>query len=129
MQAIKELYKIGRGPSSSHTLAPERACRLFTSVYGKFPFYEAELFGSLSLTGKGHRTDQVILETLPGKTEVIFSLDWDEEFPNGFYLRAFDEDHQLKQKWTVFSGKWRQMASLWMRWCSMRPIWVSIRRV
>ncbi|MBR3349943.1 MAG: L-serine ammonia-lyase, partial [Solobacterium sp.] len=43
MQAIKELYKAGRGPSSSHTLAPERACRLFTEVNGEFPYYEAEL--------------------------------------------------------------------------------------
>ena len=48
MQSIKELYKIGRGPSSSHTLAPERACKLFNESYGAFPYYEAELFGSLS---------------------------------------------------------------------------------
>ncbi|MBQ9824446.1 MAG: L-serine ammonia-lyase, partial [Solobacterium sp.] len=86
MQAIRELYKTGRGPSSSHTLAPERACRLFTSVYGEFPYYEAELFGSLSLTGKGHYTDRIIQESLPGKTKVIFSLDWEESFPNGFCL-------------------------------------------
>ncbi len=43
MQSIKELYKIGRGPSSSHTLAPERACKLFNESYGAFPYYEAEL--------------------------------------------------------------------------------------
>lgn len=103
MQAIKELYKIGRGPSSSHTLAPERACRLFTSVFGEYPYYEAELFGSLSLTGKGHCTDQIIKETLPGSTEVIFSLVWEEAFPNGFRLRAFDSDHSLRHEWTVFS--------------------------
>ncbi len=103
MQAIKELYKTGRGPSSSHTLAPERACRLFTSVFGEFPYYEAELFGSLSLTGKGHFTDQIIRDTLPGTTEVIFSLDWEESFPNGFYLRAYDENHELQHRWTVFS--------------------------
>ena len=78
MQSIQELYKIGKGPSSSHTLAPERACRLFTEVFGSFDHYEAELFGSLSLTGKGHHTDQVIIDTLPAKTEVIFSLDWEE---------------------------------------------------
>ncbi len=103
MQAIKELYKQGRGPSSSHTLAPERACRLFTDVNGTFPYYEAELFGSLSLTGKGHHTDKVIKETLPGKVKVIFSLDWDESFPNGFYLRAYDDNHVLQTVWTVFS--------------------------
>ncbi len=103
MQAITELYKVGRGPSSSHTLAPERACRLFTKQFGVFPYYEAELFGSLSLTGKGHHTDQIIIETLPGDCKVIFSLDWEEEFPNGFYLRAYDENHVLQQKWTIFS--------------------------
>lgn len=90
MQSIQELYKVGKGPSSSHTLAPERACRLFTEVFGTFDHYQAELFGSLSLTGKGHHTDQVIIDTLPSRTEVIFSLDWDEPFPNGFYLRAYD---------------------------------------
>ena len=50
MQSIRELYKIGRGPSSSHTLAPERACRFFTKVNGTFPYYVVELYGSLSLT-------------------------------------------------------------------------------
>ena len=103
MQSIQELYKTGKGPSSSHTLSPERACRLFTEVFGDFDHYEAELFGSLSLTGKGHHTDQVIIDTLPSKTEVIFSLEWDEPFPNGFYLRAYDHENILQQKWTVFS--------------------------
>ena len=41
MQSLKELYKVGKGPSSSHTLAPERACLLFTKVFGTFPYYEA----------------------------------------------------------------------------------------
>ncbi len=103
MQAIRELYKMGRGPSSSHTLAPERACRLFTEVNGVFPFYKVELYGSLSLTGKGHCTDQVIIDTLPSECEVVFCLDWDEDFPNGFYLHALDENKNEVMKWTVFS--------------------------
>ena len=103
MQSIQELYKIGKGPSSSHTLAPERACRLFTEVNGIFDHYEAELFGSLSLTGKGHHTDQIIQATLPGRVKVIFSLDWDEDFPNGFYIRGYDKNNCLQKKWTVFS--------------------------
>ena len=103
MQAIKELYKTGRGPSSSHTLAPERACRLFTEVNGFFPYYEAELFGSLSLTGKGHFTDRAISETLPNETKIIFSDTPDSEFPNGFYLRAYDSEHNLQKSWTVWS--------------------------
>ncbi|MDO4414744.1 MAG: L-serine ammonia-lyase, iron-sulfur-dependent, subunit alpha [Erysipelotrichaceae bacterium] len=103
MQAIKELYKAGRGPSSSHTLAPERACRLFTETFGEFPYYEAELFGSLSLTGKGHYTDRIIMESLPGECNVKFSLDWEEDFPNGFYLTSFNENHEMQHRWTVFS--------------------------
>ncbi len=103
MQSLKELYKVGKGPSSSHTLGPERACKLFNQVFGSFPYYEAELFGSLSLTGKGHATDAVIKNTLPGETSVIFSLEVKEEFPNGFYLRAYDANHNLQQSWTVFS--------------------------
>lgn len=103
MQAIQELYKIGKGPSSSHTLAPERACRYFVKTYGTFPYYEAELFGSLSFTGKGHCTDQVIQDTLPGQTDVIFSQEWKESFPNGFYLRALNEKKEIVHQWTVFS--------------------------
>ena len=75
VQSIKELYKIGRGPSSSHTLAPERACKLFNETFGAFPYYEAELFGSLSLTGKGHHTDAIVEQTLLGEVKVIFSLE------------------------------------------------------
>ncbi len=103
MQSLTELYKKGRGPSSSHTLAPERACRLFTEVCGVFPYYQVQLYGSLSLTGKGHGTDRVIIETLPGETEVKMCLNWDEEFPNGFYLRGLNENHIEQVKWTVFS--------------------------
>ncbi len=103
MEGIKELYKIGRGPSSSHTLAPERACNLFTSVNGTFPYYEVELFGSLSLTGRGHFTDRVIKETLPGEVNIIFLNEIDEDFPNGFYLKALNKDKECILKWTIYS--------------------------
>ncbi len=103
MQSLKELYKIGRGPSSSHTLAPERACRLFMEKEGSFPFYEAELYGSLSLTGRGHETDRIIIETLDHPCEVTFHLDWVEGFPNGFYLYGLNENRERVRKWTVFS--------------------------
>ncbi len=102
MQSLKELYKIGRGPSSSHTLAPERACRLFLEKNGSFSRYEVELYGSLSLTGKGHNTDKVIKETLNGPCEVLFKRDWEEDFPNGFYLTGYREDGS-SLRWCVFS--------------------------
>lgn len=103
MQSLRELYKIGRGPSSSHTLAPERACCLFTEVNGAFPYYIIDLYGSLSLTGKGHNTDGIIKDTLPGEVVVNFHEDWTESFPNGFYLHACNEQHQIVLTWTIFS--------------------------
>lgn len=103
MQSIKEIYKIGRGPSSSHTLACERACNLFLKEFGDMDKYEVELYGSLSLTGKGHWSDEIIKETLSyDKTNVTFKLDWLESFPNGFYIYGYRNDI-LVAKWTVFS--------------------------
>lgn len=104
MQKIKEIYKIGAGPSSSHTLAPQRAVRLFIEEFGKLDSYYIELYGSLSLTGKGHWTDVVIKETLnfTDNVEVAFKLNWDEEFENGFYIYGY-KNNNLVAKWTVFS--------------------------
>lgn len=112
MQGIKELYKIGRGPSSSHTLAPERACRLFVKEFGPYPYYVVELYGSLSLTGHGHNTDLIIQETLPGEVLIKWKLEWSESFPNGFYIYALDAQKEIKHKWTVFSLGGRKYPSL-----------------
>ena len=60
MQTLKELYKTGRGPSSSHTMGPERAAKLFSARYPDADRFEAVLYGSLSKTGAGHGTDRVI---------------------------------------------------------------------
>lgn len=104
MQSIKEIYKVGAGPSSSHTLACERACKLFIKHFGQLEHYKVELYGSLSLTGKGHWTDVIIKETLGfSKTEVYFKLDWKEEFPNGFYISGYDKNNNKVARWTVFS--------------------------
>lgn len=105
MDSLKELYKIGPGPSSSHTLGPQRACQLYKAEYGeKLHHVEVELYGSLSLTGKGHLTDYIIRKTFePAKTTIFFLKVWKESFPNGFYIRGYNEAHQLLAKWTVFS--------------------------
>ncbi len=91
MKSLRYLYKIGRGPSSSHTMGPEKACRIFLKRYPQADEYEATLLGSLSATGKGHLTDEVIRETFaPGKVTVIFG-DTDESkllHPNTLILRA-----------------------------------------
>ena len=91
MKSLRYLYKIGRGPSSSHTMGPEKACRIFLKRYPQADEYEATLLGSLSATGKGHLTDEVIRETFaPGKVTVIFG-DTDESkllHPNTMILKA-----------------------------------------
>ncbi len=74
MESLRELYKIGRGPSSSHTMGPERACKNFLSLYPDADSYKVVLFGSLSQTGKGHGTDTVVKKTFaPKEVEVVFS--------------------------------------------------------
>ena len=58
MQTLRELYKIGRGPSSSHTMGPERAAKLFSARYPEAERFVVTLYGSLSKTGAGHGTDR-----------------------------------------------------------------------
>ena len=76
MKSIRELYKIGKGPSSSHTMGPERAARIFKNKYPQANAFQVILYGSLSKTGVGHGTDRVIREILaPIETEIVFSKD------------------------------------------------------
>ncbi len=73
MKSIRQLYKIGRGPSSSHTMGPERACRYFISQTPTAERYRVVLYGSLALTGKGHRTDAAIEMTFgEHPVEIVF---------------------------------------------------------
>lgn len=74
MESLKHLYKIGRGPSSSHTMGPDRAARLFKEKFPDAEKYVVYLYGSLSDTGKGHKTDTAIIEAFaPTETEVVFA--------------------------------------------------------
>ena len=74
MKSIRELYKIGKGPSSSHTMGPERAAKVFKQMHPNADSFKVILYGSLSKTGVGHGTDRVILDTLaPLPTEIVFS--------------------------------------------------------
>ncbi len=73
MQSLKELYKIGRGPSSSHTMGPEKAARILKVRYPNADFFSVTLYGSLALTGSGHGTDRIIHETLaPVPCRILF---------------------------------------------------------
>ena len=97
MKSIREIYKIGKGPSSSHTMGPERAAKLFKKDYPQADTYKVILFGSLSKTGVGHGTDTVIREVLsPVPTEIVFSKeDLPDHHPNTMDLYAYKEDRQI----------------------------------
>ena len=76
MQSIKNIYKIGYGPSSSHTMGPSYAALDFIGRYSEADRVVATLYGSLAKTGKGHGTDRAVLDTLSGyNTEVKWDMD------------------------------------------------------
>jgi len=76
MESIRTLYKIGRGPSSSHTMGPERACKEALLRYPEADSFRVCLFGSLALTGVGHGTDRIVKETLsPYPVELIIDTE------------------------------------------------------
>lgn len=98
MTSIKEIYKIGRGPSSSHTIGPERACQKFKKLYPSADFYKVVLYGSLSKTGIGHGTNTVIEKTLePTKCEVIFDNINQVDHPNTMDLFAYKNNSLIAQ--------------------------------
>ncbi len=73
MKSLKYLYKIGRGPSSSHTMGPDKAARYFKNAHPDADSYKVILYGSLSSTGKGHKTDEAILDIFEGdEIELVF---------------------------------------------------------
>ena len=76
MKSIRDIYKIGKGPSSSHTMGPERAAKLFKAANPDAEEFIVYLYGSLNKTGIGHGTDRVIREVLsPTATQIVFSAD------------------------------------------------------
>ena len=97
MKSIRDIYKIGKGPSSSHTMGPERAARLFLSRYPQADRFQVTLYGSLSKTGVGHGTDRVLRDTLgQSRTEVVFSREnLMELHPNTMDFTAFQNNRKI----------------------------------
>ena len=97
MKSIREIYKIGKGPSSSHTMGPERAAKFFRKENPQADAFQVILYGSLSKTGIGHGTDRVIRETLaPLPTEIIFSDEViPDSHPNTMDLIALKDGNQI----------------------------------
>ena len=104
MKTIKDIYKIGVGPSSSHTMGPQKAAAQFKSRFPNTASFEVTLYGSLAATGKGHMTDWAILNTLQAPTEIVWKPEVSLPFhPNGMLFKAFDAEKNLLGEWQVFS--------------------------
>lgn len=105
MESLKELYKMGPGPSSSHTMGPQRAAKIFNSKNPDAASFRVHLYGSLAATGKGHLTDFIIIKTLaPKEVEVVWKPEVVKEFhTNGMKFEALDADKNITDEWTVFS--------------------------
>jgi L-serine dehydratase len=105
MESIKEIYKIGHGPSSSHTMGPKKAAERFLKKNPAASRYEVILYGSLAATGKGHLTDHAIQETFQNKK---LDITWEPrtflpKHPNALKFTAFDSNNKPIDEWTAFS--------------------------
>ena len=106
MKSLKELYRIGIGPSSSHTRGPRNAAEMFLAKHPEAKSFEVTLYGSLAATGKGHMTDVAIIDTL--QPHAPLDLLWEPEIflpfhPNGMLFKSKDENGNVTDEWTVFS--------------------------
>ena len=94
MRSIRDIYKIGKGPSSSHTMGPERAARIFKDEHPDAEAFRVVLYDSLAKTGVGHGTDRVLREVLePTPTELLFAMDEhkDLKHPNTMEFFAIEQ--------------------------------------
>jgi len=105
MESIKEIYKIGSGPSSSHTMGPKKAAEQFLDKNPGADNYKVVLYGSLAATGKGHLTDYAIEQIFKAKT---LTIEWKPEVflprhSNGMTFFAFQQDGTVVDEWTAYS--------------------------
>ena len=106
MKSIRELYRIGTGPSSSHTMGPRKAAERFLAKHPEAKSFEVILYGSLAATGKGHMTDVAILDVLQphAPVEILWKPHIFYPFhPNGMTFCSKDANGKKTDEWTVFS--------------------------
>ena len=113
MKSIRELYRIGTGPSSSHTMGPRYAAGIFAGRHPEAAEFEVTLYGSLAATGRGHLTDVAIEETLTPVAPV--KLVWEPQVflpfhPNGMRFRSLDAQGAVTDEWVVYSVGGGQLA-------------------
>ncbi len=105
MKSIKGLFRIGTGPSSSHTMAPRRAAEIFRARHPECNTFRVTLYGSLAATGRGHMTDKAIIDALaPYSVEIVWRPKiFLPEHPNGMMFESVDSEGNATDSWTVFS--------------------------
>lgn len=106
MESLREIFRIGKGPSSSHTMGPQRAAKIFLAKHLDATRFEVTLYGSLAATGKGHMTDVAIFDVLKDVAPV--EIKWLPQtflpfHPNGMVFRSYDERNKISDEWTVYS--------------------------
>lgn len=106
MESLKRIFRIGRGPSSSHTMGPQGAAKIFLARHPEAKAFEVTLYGSLAATGKGHMTDEAIINVLSEVAPVEIIWKPTEVLPyhtNGMLFTAKDENGKTIDEWTVYS--------------------------
>lgn len=105
MITLKELYRIGYGPSSSHTMGPRKAAILFKEKHPEANRFEVTLYGSLAATGVGHMTDKAIFSILDeNKTNLIWKPKTFLPYhPNGMKFKSFNMNDECTGEWVVYS--------------------------
>lgn len=106
MQSIRELYRVGNGPSSSHTMGPKKAAALFAEAHPEAKKFVVTLYGSLAATGKGHLTDEAILSVMEPVAPT--TIEWLPKrylpyHPNALKLEAYNEEGKIINFQTVYS--------------------------
>lgn len=105
MESIRSIYRIGKGPSSSHTMGPRKAAEQFLEKYPDAYQYRVTLFGSLAATGKGHLTDKAVTEVfINKKLELIWRPDkFLPKHPNALTFETLDRNGNATNLWTAYS--------------------------
>ena len=109
MESLRELYRIGYGPSSSHTMGPRAAAEMFIASHPEASKVRAELYGSLAATGKGHLTDKAIRDVLSShgvEAEILWFPDVEKAFhPNALTFIELSPEEASETYYSVGGGK------------------------
>ena len=104
MESIKKIFRIGYGPSSSHTMGPHRAAEMFKERAGEVSGYRVTLYGSLAATGKGHFTDKTIIDALaPKPVEILWKPEIQHTFHTNAMLFEALRGEEVTDKWKIYS--------------------------